>query len=122
MITESTIYWVTRLDSIHTMFSIMFLVSFLTAFGVFLYMLYLRIAEERRGACGLAAPLTGLLIAVLVSVLGLVFVPHTKEYAAMKIIPAIVNSKEISEVPGDLKELYRLAIDGIKEELEGKAK
>jgi hypothetical protein len=42
--------------------------------------------------------------------------------AAIKVIPAIANSEIVGELSADAKELYRMGINAIKEQLTGNNK
>jgi hypothetical protein len=43
--------------------------------------------------------------------------PTTKQMAMIKVIPAIVNSKEVEMVSKDAKELYKLGVEAIRTRL-----
>ena len=52
-----------------------------------------------------------------------VFIPTTKEMAMIKVLPAISNSKFMSEeLPKDIREVYLMAKDAVKEKLVGEKK
>ena len=97
MITESTLYWITRLDNFYFMFLVMLalfagvgLVSALIVFDNSCT------REERDFAKRLfnffAIPI------LLVAILGLVFVPTTKEMCAIKVIPAITQNEKVQNL------------------------
>ena len=135
MITPTMMYWITRLDGLRG-----FLHSFdeLTAIliviclvisgvaGIICTMMFTnslepsdKIVEDPayklvRSVRNYAAKFTFcvfLPINVLLS-LAYVLTPSTKEYCAIKVVPAIVNNEKVQEF-GD--ELYRLGVDWLKE-------
>jgi hypothetical protein len=90
MITESDIYWITRFDYFQTG------VLVVGAILVFLFTLLLVMAcaeEEHRGK-GAIALLCGILILI-----GGLFIPSTKEYCAIKVLPKIINDEQVQQMP-----------------------
>ena len=61
-----------------------------------------------------AIPTLVLGVALLV---GNVFIPTTKEYAAIKVVPLVLNSERVEKVAEDAGELYDLAVMWAKESL-----
>lgn len=127
-ITESTIYWITRLDGIHNFLGILgvitgapavlsliaFCVTFMTSEG----------EEEFHTAMKLElrAFLIGIVLFVVFSLVS-VFIPTTKEMALIKVLPAISNSRFVSEeLPKEAGEIYMLAKEALKEKLVGEKK
>ena len=52
-----------------------------------------------------------------------VFIPTTKEMALIKVLPAISNSRFVSEeLPKEAGEIYMLAKEALKEKLVGEKK
>lgn len=122
MITESTIYWVTRLDAFNNLVTAVSLISviFLIASGIASGI----VMGERQSVLNdkgkLILPLKfliGSIISLVVCATLLVFVPTTKEYAAMKILPKIANDEALNTLSQDGKELYRLTVDYLKEQV-----
>ena len=113
MITESTLYWITRLDNFRIMFIVM-LVVFAFAALIFVFsMTENSIREEERDFAKrlfvfLAIPL------FFVSVLGLVFVPTTKEMCAIKVIPAIAQNEKIQGLGEKALALTKAWLDELK--------
>lgn len=133
-ITESTIYWITRLDKFHVTAGVFLGISLMVLLICIVVCCvqknelnerYIRKEEERikRGikiAIKIACYAV-FYIAMFASVL--VFVPTSKEMALIKVLPAISNSKFVSdELPKDVKEIYELAKDAIKNRIEGNEK
>lgn len=133
-ITESTIYWITRLDGIRTAAGICLGVGIIVIvicsifWGVQVNELMDTFSKERREhlesilklaiktACCSA-------FAVVICISILLFVPSTKEMTMIKILPAISNSKFVSEeLPKDVREIYVMAKEAVKEKLVGEKK
>lgn len=122
MITESTIYWVTRLDAFNNLVTAVSLISviFLIASGIASGI----VMGERQSVLNdkgkLILPLKfliGSIISLVVCATLLVFVPTTKEYAAIKILPKIANDEVLNTLSQDGKELYRLTVDYLKDQV-----
>lgn len=122
MITESTIYWITRLDAFNnlvaavSLISIILVVIFSIASGITIGERNSVLNDEDK----LILPikfLIGSLITLVVCMTLAVFVPTTKEYAAMKILPKIANDEALNTLSQDGKELYRLTVDYLKEQV-----
>lgn len=125
MITENMVYWATRLDYFHNI-SLVFAI----ASGVVLFiaaMLTLScfadhcerpFDETRQESVYKNIKIFILLFLISVALFSVwAFVPTTKEYAAIKIIPAIANSEFVqNDLPNEAKELYVLAKEYIKKE------
>lgn len=97
-----TIYWVTRLDEISIAMAIAMVVMIIVcAIAAFVYC----ISEfEATGAKKLAYRLLLWIVGVtLVNTL----IPNTKQAAAMYVLPAIVNSDAVQQLPGELTILAR---------------
>lgn len=133
-ITESTIYWVTRLDKFHVTAGLLLGISFMVLLicivvccvdknqldEIYSKEYRERIKREMKIAIKIACYAV-FFIAMCASVL--VFVPTSKEMALIKVIPAISNSKFVSdELPKGVKEIYELAKDAIKNRIEGNEK
>ena len=116
MINEWDIYWITRLDSFQTLFTVGIVISSLAfAISVIGHLLsheYPRNDEAisfTKKAMKITLPL------VFVFAFARPFIPSTKEGVAIKVIPAITNSEFVQK---ELPELYQIAKDWLKEELE----
>lgn len=127
-ITESTIYWITRLDGIHNFLGILgvitcapavlsliaFCVNFMTSEGEEEFHMAMKLE--------LRAFLIGIVLFVVFSLVS-VFIPTTKEMALIKVLPAISNSRFVSEeLPKEAGEIYMLAKEALKEKLVGEKK
>lgn len=127
MITASEIYWILKLDDIQGV-----LIFLTVVVGVYCLMMlviwrvtkdigiaYADKQEEKTVTfCAKQFFITVSVFAVLLLVE--TFIPSTKQMAAIKVIPAIANSEIVGEMSSDAKELYRMGVNAIKEQLTGK--
>ena len=120
---EWTIYWWTRLDSIGTALTIMAIFGAIGAgvtaiIGVISKGMgsgYGKDDEDNKRAYGcLQAVIKILWVIVPVWVLA-VFVPSSKEFAMMKVIPKLANSEISQQIQKDMPEIYTMAKDALKE-------
>jgi len=113
--TESTLYWITRLDGIN---------GFLVGFGstlavvsaIYLLVAFLNASFDETELNAKVA-IVGLLIALPSFILA-VFVPTTKEMAMIKILPHIAQSKSMESISKEMPNLTNMAIDKLKDVLE----
>ena len=129
MITASEIYWILKLDAIRDVF---FMFSIFTGiFGLAMVISWGinsvsdcdwidKKAKELAAACKKQFFITVPILALLV--IATAMIPSTKQMAAIKVIPAIANSEIVGELSADVKELYRMGINAIKEQLTGNNK
>lgn len=127
-ITESTIYWITRLDGIHNFLGILGVITcapaVLSLMAFFVTIMTSEGKEEFHPAMKfeLRACLIGIVLFVVFSLVS-VFIPTTKEMALIKVLPAISNSRFVSEeLPKEAGEIYMLAKEALKEKLVGEKK
>lgn len=111
MITSIQLYWITRLNSIAVL---LFIVAFMSVSAIFVIVVGVsngifdwedKITKKVRNA---AIP------CLLFSVLGLTFIPTTKEMAAILVIPQIANSEKVQEAGGKLYDLAVEWMDALK--------
>ena len=91
MITESDLYWITRLDALKCIFGL-----FTIVFGVVIIKAIFSVYEGKEERMFKGCPLIVSILAVfamVLSILGLAFVPSTGEMCAIKVIPAVVMGK-----------------------------
>lgn len=122
MITESSIYWILKLDDIN---SFLIAVTVFAGFMAIASMLCFAIDISIEGSdtyFGQMARKTARRFTVLALLVGvaLCFTPTTKQMAMIKVIPAIANSEIVGEMSADAKEIYRMGINAIKEALSEK--
>lgn len=119
MITESTIYWVTRLTYLQRallitggVFSVIFII------WLFICFIIKYNTESSKKAGEYAAihlkRVFPLFILSLIMFIGGLFVPTTKEMCAIKVIPIIANDKQVQELPQKAIELANEWINELK--------
>lgn len=96
MITESTLYWITRLDNFQNLLVIL---GLLALAGIFFPLIaltqdYITEVEEKISKTVLSISIP----VFIVSAIGLVFLPSTKEMCAIKVIPAIMQNEKIEGI------------------------
>ena len=116
MVTESTIYWITRLDALKTLT----LITGTLCIGVILigflaYCLNCKGGNEKK-----VLYWCPIFILPLILFIGSVFIPTTKEMCAIKAIPVVVNNKQVQEMPNKVLELANEWIDELKPNKESK--
>ena len=125
--TANEIYWILKLDDIQGV------LIFLTVL-VGIYCLIMAVNwgftkgmaynyDDKKGEKTAAFCTKQFFITVSVFVVLLLIgtlIPSTKQMAAIKVIPAIANSEIVGAMPNDAKELYRMGVNAIKEQLTGK--
>ena len=126
MITESSIYWILKLDDIRDVFT--FGVGFFSlGSGFLLLVTFIVLATEdmRDGtrqrvlnAVAKYALVTAMLACPLCYV-AKAFTPSTKQAAIIKVLPAIANHETIDELSSDAKDIYRMGVSAIKDSLAG---
>lgn len=122
-ITSWTLYWITRLDGIceFAMFaSIMCGACLLTA-GCFMGAAFGDNIEKLKAPS--LAWARRFAVAFVVCILIRLFTPTTKELAAFIVLPKIANSELVTtDIPDEAKELYGLAKEYLKSQVEDKKK
>lgn len=121
MVTESMMYWITRLDGINgaitAILAVSIIITFIAAivfFSACIETAYEEEIEEMWHSKFAKNTRRWLFTLLATSVLALVFVPTTKEMAMIYAVPAITRSDFVRE---DLPELYDYGIDALKEQL-----
>lgn len=114
MITESQIYWITRLDGMK---------SAVLAMGIslaFVFAVCLTIScvvrfdeEEKKATKFIVLSLVMLVLSILIAFLR-VFIPTTKEMCIIKVVPIIVADEGAQEIPDKVVELANDWLDELK--------
>ena len=120
MITESELYWILKLDDIRNL-----LVGCTVVLGIISVVLVVMTIAQATDECMFDASdwrrskfaRLSVYAALIVVATALTLLPSTKQMAAIKGIPAIVNSEAAKEISSDAKELYKLGVDTLKEKL-----
>lgn len=120
MITEEMLYWIFRLDAIKGFCFIFLLVGGLATVLITAHLIIDKnfIDFSDYFYKRLLIFVKSMYIIIITAILTLVFLPSTKEMAAIKLIPVIYNSDFVQkELPKEGKELYDLAKVAIKHTL-----
>lgn len=120
MITEEMLYWIFRLDAIRGFCVVVLLVGGLANVLITAHLImdknYIDFSDyfyKRLLIC-----VKSMYIIIITAILTLLFLPSTKEMAAIKLIPVIYNSDFVQkELPKESRELYDLAKVAIKHTL-----
>lgn len=120
MITEEMLYWIFRLDAIKGFCFVVLLVGGLATVLLTAHLIidknYIDFSDYFYKR--LLIFVKSMYIIISIAILTLIFLPSTKEMAAIKIIPVIYNSDFVQkELPKESKELYDLAKIAVKRTL-----
>lgn len=108
MLTSMDMYWLTRLDPIRVLFAFMAVFGFAGAvmgigFGL---------CEKVQAAFRLGVVTFGFFV---FAVIGMVFVPSTREMVAIYVVPAIANNEQVRSIPDTA---LKLADEYLKQKLD----
>lgn len=110
-ITPATLYWITRLDGINCLFTIIAVFSIIAfIIGFIMWISNLDYNEEYCEAGKKITKATGI-IATLALTIGL-FVPTSKEMAMIYVVPHLAESQVVKQ---DIPELYDLGVNALKD-------
>lgn len=120
MITEEMLYWIFRLDSIKVFCFAVLLVGGLATVLITVHLIidknYIDFSDYFYKR--LLIFVKSMYVIIGIAILTLIFLPSTKEMAAIKLIPVIYNSDFVQkELPKEGKELYDLAKVAVKHTL-----
>ena len=96
-ITTWQIYWITRLDAVLMFFAFLFVIC--VCIGITALILYPEYPNESKRFVKLSIP------AMILSLLLFVFIPSSKQMAAIIIIPRIINNEKIQVFPNQIMDL-----------------
>lgn len=115
MITESTVYWILKLDDLRTICLIVGLMSGLA--GVVSFLMWQgAVSVDDDPKVPRSTCLTVFAVFMLCVTVG-TLLPSTKQMAMIKIIPRLANNEIVNNLPKDANGLYKLGIEAIKEQL-----
>ena len=116
MITESSVYWILKLDDIRTLFGV---ATFIFGFATFVSAVAWGLNSSDNNSFAVSAKRFCIkaFSACAVCAVAIAFIPSTKQMAMIKVLPAIANSEIVGEMSADAKEIYRMGIKVIKEAL-----
>lgn len=121
MITSWDIYWITRLDSVCMfLIAIGFVLLMLIIFFPLIAEVALELEKQSIVKCELLLSASLLLVCLCG-----VFVPSTKEFAAIYLIPKIANNEQMQKIPDNAAKLLNVKMeewikDTIKDKKEDK--
>lgn len=126
MITESSMYWILKLDDIRDFAFTLGAIGTFPAVAFLIFFLASKLAKDEFCSdyvqvgriCGRLAVAT--IILTLFLHLSYTLLPTTKQMAMIKVLPAIANSEIVGEMSADAGELYRMGVNAIKEQLSDK--
>ena len=100
MISPWTIYWITRLDALRDVLQSISALSVIIAAVTLFFMVMIKIDEswDEWGKFCTAFFIPSLIL-LIISGIGYVAMPSTKEACAIYIIPKIVNNEQVQQVP-----------------------
>lgn len=111
IITPAEMYWILKLDDIR---------NAVQCLGICFTIFAIVVTIARLIMCGppatRKAPRTLIAISSIL-IIASTLLPTTKQYAAIKVVPLILNSDAVKTVAADAKDLYALGIQGLKEAL-----
>lgn len=113
-ITESEIYWITRLDAFHELIAPVVILSFILDLALFFNGIYLASENDRMRRKFFLCCHAILLIDIIL-VVGKIFLPTTKEMVVIKAVPFIANSKIVSK---DSETYIRRLLEATLEKIE----
>ena len=111
MITESQMYWLTRLDNLHEAAAIIGVIASII-FGIAIIMAIIYWSEENDYKPFLII-LPCFLLSMVIAVSSC-FIPTTKEMCAIKAIPLIVNDEQVQEIPTKIVDLANEWLEELK--------
>ena len=110
MITTQQMYWLTRLDGIVITLGVFIVVGVIAA--IILYIVGVTACDIDDESCQKTWRIaTRLLYAVSLAVVIWIFIPTTKEMAAIIVIPKIVNNEKVQDAGN---KLYDLAVEWLE--------
>ncbi len=111
MVTESQIYWITRMDSFSTAATAVGIIFSIAAL-IFLIVSVCFWCEEKD--CKMFFVALSIQIFCLCIVVGACFIPNTKEMCVIKMLPRIINNEQVQELPQQIVELANEWIEELK--------
>lgn len=114
-ITPATMYWLTRLNGITTLFAV---ITFIGVFALLFLIVgyYATMAgtstNDENDHKTISGVLKWFVPIWVVALLGLLFVPNTKQMAMIYVVPALTESQVIKQ---DIPELYDLSVNALKD-------
>ncbi len=126
MITESTMYWITRLDSIKDISETLAVVTGILVIASTLFAIGASAAscadpsDESKQTAKTIRRFNAFITIIFVGfVSAAALLPTSKEFAVIKVVPMIANSEALETVSKDGKEIYNMGIEALKNWIKG---
>jgi hypothetical protein len=90
------------------------IVSVLSSIGIIILSIFWKVFNsecDERLAAGVAKWIRGLIVTLLICIVMAIFIPSTKELAAIYLIPKIVNNEQVQQVPDAALKLLNLKME-----------
>lgn len=120
--TSWQVYWWLKLDGFKDFFATVAFFSFFTAIITFIIYKGMSCSEyedTREQACKLKSYKIFAIILIISTILYYIL-PSTKQMATIYILPKIANSEIAKELPDDLKDMYDMAKEYLKDKFSDK--
>lgn len=120
-ISHTMMYWFTRLDGINALLTIIGVLCSLTLIFMTIGYFVTSVDQDAQGIFvnnTLKKWLKGLLFPWIFAILGVLFIPTSKEMAMIYVVPSITESQVIKQ---DLPEIYDLGVKSLKNWLKDKS-
>lgn len=119
VITETTMYWLTRFDYLQGFMFVFGGIGLIASFTIATILFFTagdHYEKKRNAFYKWAKRLSLLSIIFLCSIIGGLFTPTTKEYAAIKLVPIIMNDESVQQLPEKAIELANDWLDELRPE------
>lgn len=118
MITESTIYWILKLDELRGVCVAVCILTGLAVVGSFLGWVIHNAERDFENANWFRSIFFKMSFLFGFCVIAGTLIPSTKQMAMIKVVPMIANSEIVGEMSTDAKEIYKMGIDAIKKQIQ----
>lgn len=118
MITESTIYWILKLDELRGVCVFVCVLIGLAGVGSFIGWVVNTTEREFESANWFRSIFFKMSFLFGFCVIVGTLIPSTKQMAMIKVVPMIANSEIVGEMSTDAKEIYKMGIDAIKKQIQ----
>jgi len=117
MITSFQIYWLLMLDNISMFFTFVSAISIIAIVFMFFGKLFDFQLERDREKKAFTKTTIVFLVFSMVTALIAIFTPNTRQMAAIIVAPAIINNKDVQQIPKRLLDVLGLSLDKLEKEL-----
>jgi hypothetical protein len=117
MITESTMYWITRLDYISGFILTVGIVGTTISVIVSIISYFILITGheyDKKDAKTLLKISIPAFIVTLLILTGGLLIPNTKQYCAIKAVPMVANNERVQEIPDKMLDLADAWMNNLK--------